>query len=1503
MRRPSLRKASALLAWGIAAGSPLSAQVEPLPDTGSGITRDVGSIAIIEHDGSGYDKLLASGEPNVDARAAVALRFYQDHGDLYDFLAVFTNFEFETPGTLAFNLLVRNDVEGIGTPPINLGTRFGSPARLDSYLDMAAISRYRTLGSSSGPLSLTPGDPGFLSTLNVLAHELGHQWLVRINYIDGGGVSSGDLLGRDAGHWSTLLDSDASLMDGVDWLPLGGGSFRADRLDLRYSDLDLYLMGFLPPEEIVPFMLLRNPEFDPTKEPTEGDTITAATETVTIDQIVQAEGPRSPSHVFSPKIFRLGFIFLTAPGVEPDPDDLAAVDRVRQAFPAHFFTLTRGVAIADTTLAERSGVGFAPAPDLTKAVAWLESRQSIDGRWEDAPGTAVRDTSAVLRTLRAVGQSSQLGYQQGITWLLGQQPSNLDYRARRAVALAETTTPFLSADDLAAEVLASQNADGGLGVAAGYRSDALDTALALRALHALDRPADAQVRSALRSLPDLAEAPGLWSLVSGGEPSTIATAQVLVALLDWVDTAEAQDQIAAAAAGLSSRRNPDGGFGESPSTPYATALALQGLARSGAAAEVIDAATAWLELHQSLDGSWGGSTFATALVVDALLGGVAPNLIVPADDLVLDPAPVPEGDVVRVTAAIVNEGATAAPPSVARLFDGDPATTPGLADASVPALQPAERASVTFDYATSGKAGSQTLYVVADADAEVAESREFDNATSRSLRIDGPLPDLVLTPFDIVTAPAPAEAGENIEIAVTIRNLGEAAAPESLLRVLDGLPLAAGSSIGAAPVPPIGVGEAITVSVFWDTTGAEGSHTIVAIADADFAIDEGEAERNNEAVLDLEVTGPLPPGPDFAFGPLTVEPSFMSFVPQAATLRVVARNLGVDSAVAEVAVFDGDIGTPALATQRASIDGRSSTIVDFTFELPTPGSRSLIVIADPVDLIVETDETNNQARVAVTDPQNTFDIGFLPEEVGVSAASVIVGEPIDVTATVRNHGTAPVVDLPVVLGRRQTGGLTELTRTLVSLAPGASTTVALSWTTSFTGSPAELRVEADPFDLIAELDETNNGVDIDVDIAASARTNLAVGGADLSFAPDPPREGEAVTISAVVVNGSAVSAPGFAADFFLGDPDAGGVSLGQAAAAGLAAGAAVTLTIDWNPVDVRGAQGVFVVVDPQDQIAEYDETDNRAFRPFDVLGLADLVLTTADVMLDPAFPRAAEPVLVSATVRNLGAQTAAATSLQAWEGEPGSGALIGAVAVPKLAPGAAGSVELSWTPAVPYTFADHARYLDAFIEGLGLERITLVIHDWGSGLGFHWAKRHPDRVRGIAFMEAILQPSTWAGFPKEFRLPFRMMRTPGVGFLMISVANIFVKQILPQSIVRKLTAEEMEVYSAPYPTIASRRPVRQWPTQIPIDGHPAVMHEIVSAYNAWLQQTDVPKLLLYAQPGAILTPRLVRWCRDSLKNLKTVDLGEGLHYLQEDHPRAIGQHVARWYLDTVQAGG
>jgi len=223
-------------------------------------------------------------------------------------------------------------------------------------------------------------------------------------------------------------------------------------------------------------------------------------------------------------------------------------------------------------------------------------------------------------------------------------------------------------------------------------------------------------------------------------------------------------------------------------------------------------------------------------------------------------------------------------------------------------------------------------------------------------------------------------------------------------------------------------------------------------------------------------------------------------------------------------------------------------------------------------------------------------------------------------------------------------------------------------------------------------------------------------------------------------------------------------------------------------------------------------------------------------------------------------------------------------------------------PDLAYRFADHARYLDGFIEALDLDRVTLVVHDWGSALGFHWARRHPERVRGVVFMEAIVAPMTWESIPKNYRLPFRLMRTTGIGWLMLSAGNVFLKQIMPRSILRELTLEERAFYHAPYRSIASRKPIRQWPCEIPIDGEPADVHEGVVAYNAWLQETEIPKLLFFARPGAILGEDLVDWCREHLTNLEVVDLGKGVHYLQEDHPDAIGEHIARWYVEAVQVG-
>jgi len=220
-------------------------------------------------------------------------------------------------------------------------------------------------------------------------------------------------------------------------------------------------------------------------------------------------------------------------------------------------------------------------------------------------------------------------------------------------------------------------------------------------------------------------------------------------------------------------------------------------------------------------------------------------------------------------------------------------------------------------------------------------------------------------------------------------------------------------------------------------------------------------------------------------------------------------------------------------------------------------------------------------------------------------------------------------------------------------------------------------------------------------------------------------------------------------------------------------------------------------------------------------------------------------------------------------------------------------------PDLAYRFGDHARYLDGFIEALGLEEVTVVGHDWGSALGLHWARRNPERIHGLALMEAILFPYRWAQFPADFRLGFRLMRTPGVGWAMVSLMNGFVERVLPEAVVRDLSDAEMAHYRAPYPTVRSRRPTRQWPLEIPIEGRPAATHEIVSANNAYLQRTAVPKLLLYAQPGGIVREPAVNWCRQHLTNLETADVGAGIHFLQEDQPHAIGRALRDWFRARV----
>jgi len=171
-----------------------------------------------------------------------------------------------------------------------------------------------------------------------------------------------------------------------------------------------------------------------------------------------------------------------------------------------------------------------------------------------------------------------------------------------------------------------------------------------------------------------------------------------------------------------------------------------------------------------------------------------------------------------------------------------------------------------------------------------------------------------------------------------------------------------------------------------------------------------------------------------------------------------------------------------------------------------------------------------------------------------------------------------------------------------------------------------------------------------------------------------------------------------------------------------------------------------------------------------------------------------------------------------------------------------------------YTFVEHRRYLDELLDQLGVaQHVTFVIHDWGSALGFDWANRYRDAVRGIAYMEAVVRPSTWADFPGQARPMFQALRSPA-GESMILEQNMFVEQAVPGSILRQLTDEEMAEYRRPFLEAGEgRRPALSWPRQIPIDGEPADVNAIVAAYAEWLSTSPVPKLFIKGEPGAILS--------------------------------------------------
>jgi haloalkane dehalogenase len=219
----------------------------------------------------------------------------------------------------------------------------------------------------------------------------------------------------------------------------------------------------------------------------------------------------------------------------------------------------------------------------------------------------------------------------------------------------------------------------------------------------------------------------------------------------------------------------------------------------------------------------------------------------------------------------------------------------------------------------------------------------------------------------------------------------------------------------------------------------------------------------------------------------------------------------------------------------------------------------------------------------------------------------------------------------------------------------------------------------------------------------------------------------------------------------------------------------------------------------------------------------------------------------------------------------------------------------SGKPESAYRFADHARYLDAWFDALGLDDVVLVGHDWGGALAFDWATRHPGRVRGVAFLETIVKPMPADAFPEGH--PYRSILTPEVGERMVLEENFFMDQALLRTVLNPLSAEDLAEHRTPYPTPESRRPLLAWARSMPVGGKPAEVVARIEAYDRWLATSeDVPKLLMTfdGAPTLIIDPDVAAWCAANIASIEVEACGPAGHLALEDQPDAIASAVVAW---------
>ncbi|WNZ63995.1 CARDB domain-containing protein [Myxococcus sp. MxC21-1] len=1142
-------------------------------------------VSAYQHDGTSYGI-----EAGIAPRVRVAQAFFLTHDDAYDFLVVLPTFDVDLgPDVAGLHTSVRNDVHGIGRAQFNRAGEFGSAGRLKAYIDLRALS---------------PNVQGTTvdTATALLAHEVSHQWTGRVRYRrEGTAHLSDDLLGQNGAHWSFFFDSDASVLYGSDWEQESPGVFAATASQKRYSNLDLYLMGFLSPLEVGPLTLLQPETSSPYQAtdlpPPLGTRISATAQTLSVADIIRAEGERQPAMSRAQKSFRAAFIILTPPGGLATAAQVQFVDALRKRFEQQFFFLTQGRGVFETDLVESPPGQVAESPGVQLGLDYLFAQQLPSGAWGQG-ASAVRETHHVLDALRLFYSDPRApeAVTQGGAYLAGLSLLDADSLARRALALRDASAQT-------AERLASlRGLHGGAGLVHGYAPSTLDSILVGRAVRLAG-----EVPTGLDPLtPYLLgqqNEDGGWPLMEGGPSRFELTSLVMEHLASVQRTPEVTSAAGKALAYLRAQRRPGGLYAEERESARATAWALLALSawRQLGVEEAQQAATALLA-RQRTDGSWDGSPLDTALALRALRIALAPNLSLADSDLQLSTSTAVEGETVLATVRFFNTGYATASNVLVRAFDST--GTPLGEGQRVASIAAGERAQVTLRLDTSASRGSSRVFVRVDANNEVDESSEADNGASQPLFVSEPSEgvDLVVHAGSVTVTPSKlTRLPSVVNVTAVVGNLGQTASSEVEVQVRLGTQVLAQARRALAP--------RTRAALSWDVTVSSLAQNSAISVVVDALEEQVESrEDNNIQSAPLERVQ----GVDLSVASVTVDASVEQGRDAVIHYQVANSGTVPASVTPVIEIQDGSGATRAnLAGATLQVPAGGQVSAQVVWRAGVSGAmRAVVRVTHADDLDPSNDTKSADFNVTASGLANLQVVG---NAITLTPSRPLETKSATARATLRNSGLGetPGFSVDWYLGNPAEGGTRVFHGAQAPLAAGAMREVSATFTVPI-DSPRALFLVLDAEGAVSEFDEDDNQVLLALQPIPIA--DLVLAAADILPQPAFPQEGSTVAVSVSVLNAGGQDAEAVSVQLLLAVPGLEEVLLGEHVLDGIPAGARREAAFAWDTVGVKGSVRLVAHVNRAGTTLEGRSDNNRAEK---AVVVQDATLALSELYISP----------------------------------------------------------------------------------------------------------------------------------------------------------------------------------------------------------------------------------------------------------------------------------------------